>query len=689
MSLVVVEQAFVGFGGREILRGLNLRVGEGERIGLVGPNGSGKSTLLKAMCGRQGLDGGQVRYARQCRIGYLPQDVLEVAGDTLLSSVLDTVPGRTEVEAQLVRTEDSLTAEEDPEEQLRLAGVLAGLHERLERFEIYYSSARAMSILSGLGFRESDFARPTRELSGGWKMRAALAGLLFQDPDVLFLDEPTNHLDVPSVAWLDTYLHECKSALLLVCHDRVFLNRHIERVVGFEPEGVRSYRGNYDDYKVQRAQEEEVLEASARNRDREVKELERFVERFRAKATKARQAQSRTRQIEKIQKEIAKPIPRPKRVRFTFPPTVRSGRDVLLLRGVSKRFGSLELYRDLTQAVYSGDRVAIVGVNGVGKTTLLKMMAGELAPDSGAVRLGSNVEVGYYAQHHTELLDPGRSVLEEVWRVSPGGAQSYARGVCGAFLFSGDDVDKAVGVLSGGERARVLLARLLIKPCNLLLMDEPTNHLDVDSAEALAEALATFDGTLVFVSHNTSFINHLATKIWDVETDQVVEYPGNLDDFLHLKAVRSAGAPRPQAQGEGARAKALGPEGRPEPAIAQPESDARKTRGREAEKERRRREAETRNELNRRTRHIRDEIAALEDRIAELETDQKQLEPQLADPEFYKQPDQFKTALRRHEENRRKIEELYGRWEYQQEKLQHVEAEHSDRSRDAARGESP
>ncbi len=666
MSLIVLEGGSLAFGGKELLRAFNLRVGAGERLGLVGPNGSGKSSLMKALCGRQGLDGGAVRYARGCRVGYLPQDVLEVAGATLLASVMDTVPGRSAVEQGLAETETALATSEEPEEQLRLAGLLATLHEKLERYETYYSSARACSILAGLGFRESDLSRPTAELSGGWKMRAALAGLLFQDPDVLCLDEPTNHLDIPSVAWLDEYLRGCKNALVLVCHDREFLNRHVARVVAFEPEGVRSYQGNYDAYKEQRAQEEEVLEASARNREREVKELERFVERFKYKASKARQAQSRSKLIEKLQKEIEKPIVRPKKMRFSFPPTPRSGRDVIAIEHLDMRFGALELYRDLSQGVYAGDRIAIVGVNGAGKTTLLKLLAGELAPSAGAIRLGAGVELGYYAQHHTELLDRTRSVLEEVWRVNPGLGQSFVRGVCGAFLFSGDDVDKAVGVLSGGERARVLLARLLVKPCNLLLMDEPTNHLDTDSAEALAEALKTFDGTLVFVSHNQSFINHLATKIWEIEEASLTEYPGNLLDYLHLKQLV-----RPPPAEESPAPRAPTPDGRGRAPSAEA---AGKRLGREEEKERKRREAARRSELAKRTKAIRQEIAALEERIAALEAEQKELEPQLADPAFYKEVDRFKASLRRYDENRHKLEELYGRWELKTERLQEVEA---------------
>jgi ATPase subunit of ABC transporter with duplicated ATPase domains len=330
----------------------------------------------------------------------------------------------------------------------------------------------------------------------------------------------------------------------------------VDRIVSFEPEGVRSYVGDYDDYLSQRALEEEILEARAKNQERELRDLQRFVDKFRAKATKARQAQSRAKQIKKMEKELVKPIVRPKRLSFTFPAVARTGRDVLRLDKISKRFGELQLYHGMSLQVAAGERVAILGVNGAGKTTLLRIMAGELPPDEGQVVLGANVDRGYYAQHHTDVLDPKRTVLEEVWRALPTSSQTFVRSVCGAFLFPGDDVDKPVGVLSGGERARVLLARLLVKPGNLLLLDEPTNHLDLAAAEALVDALEGFSGTLVFVSHNESFVNRLATRVWDVADGGVTEYPGNLDTYLEHLARREAEQAAEQARKAEAAARA-------------------------------------------------------------------------------------------------------------------------------------
>ncbi|MBW2734965.1 MAG: ATP-binding cassette domain-containing protein, partial [Deltaproteobacteria bacterium] len=670
------------FGGQHILSSANLRIGEGEKIGLIGPNGSGKSTLLKLLLGEQTLDSGAVRHAKGARLGYLPQDVLEVAGDTLLRSVLDTVPGRADISTQISETEAALEASSDPDEQMEFALRLGDLVELHEHFETHYSEREAIRILLGIGFRETDLVRPTEEFSGGWKMRAALAGLLFQRPDVLFLDEPTNHLDIPSVRWLNDFLLSYKSAVVLISHDRDFLNRQISRVISFEPEGLRLYRGDYEAYLEQRAEEEEVLGAQRRNQERELKELERFVERFKAKATKARQAQSRARRVRRLQAEMAANM-RPTRNRglsFSFPEVARTGRDVVTLKGITKAFGDLRLYEDVSHGVYAGDRIAIIGVNGAGKTTLLKIMAGELAPDAGDVRYGSNVQLGYYAQHHTELLDRRRTVLEEVRQMVPDLGESYVRGVCGAFLFSGDDVDKSVGVLSGGERARVLLARLLVRPGNLLMMDEPTNHLDLAAAEALAKALSSFGGTVLFVSHNTAFVNRLATKIWDISEGTIVEYPGTLDEYFeHVRRweEEKAQVPRGPAGRPLKSAQRTAPSTeRPEQKKKQEEQRAQKKKQEQQQKQKqqkqkqqKRREAEQRNELGRRTRKFKEDIARLEDRVNALELEQSALEPQLADPELYQDQKRFKETFARFDENRTKLEELYGRWDHRQREL--------------------
>ncbi|MCK5724912.1 MAG: ABC-F family ATP-binding cassette domain-containing protein, partial [Gammaproteobacteria bacterium] len=333
-------------------------------------------------------------------------------------------------------------------------------------------------------------------------------------PDLLLLDEPTNNLDIPSIRWLEQFLVDFKGAMILVSHDRDFLNRQIHRIVNFEPEGMIFYSGNYDFYLKAREERRKSLEATARKQEQKIKEAQKFIERFRAKASKARQAQSKIKLAKKIR--LVETHRKEKTVRFSFPDVSRSGRDVLSIKGVSKGFDEKTLYERLTRTVLKGERIAVIGPNGCGKTTLLRMVAGEIKPDEGTIGLGHGVRMGYFAQHHSEMLDSQKTVIQEVYQVVPHATIGFVRGACSAFLFSGNDVDKTIAILSGGERARVALAKLLVKPGNFMVMDEPTNHLDISSSETLIDALKDYNGTLLFVSHNQSFINRLATKIWDI-----------------------------------------------------------------------------------------------------------------------------------------------------------------------------
>ena len=521
MSLVTVLNLSLTFVGREILKEVNFQVEPGDRIGLVGPNGSGKTSLLRMMVGELTPDKGEIRITKGVRVGYLPQDVYEVLSGRLLQFVVDSVPSRVPLNDQLAALEASLADHPDPETQSKLAAQLADVHHKIIDLDAQYPLHLAEKILLGLGFKPEDFEKPMGSLSGGWKMRAALAGLLYQSPDLLLLDEPTNHLDVPSVHWMEEFLRTYKGAMVLICHDREFLNRQTQRTISFEPEGMRFYSGNYEHYLKAREEESRVLESRAKHQEQKVREAERFIERFRAKASKARQAQSKIKLVKKI--ELVETFQKRKTIRFSFPEVPRSGREVLSIQGLTKSFGPLTLYKDLHLRVMRGERVAIVGPNGAGKTTLLRLIAGELQPDQGQASLGHNVTMSYYAQHLSEMLDPNKTILGEVYQVVPHETVSFVRGVCGAFLFSGPDVDKPVGVLSGGERARVSLAKILVKPGNFMVMDEPTNHLDILSSEMLIDALQDFDGTLLFVSHNQSFVNRLATKIWDIRDGAVVE----------------------------------------------------------------------------------------------------------------------------------------------------------------------
>jgi len=645
MSLVTASNLSLAFGARSLLEEASFSINAQDRIGLVGPNGTGKSTLLKILAGRCALDDGKLTFMKGVRAGYLPQDILELPPGRLVDVVLASVPDRNRLTDRLGDIESAMGRAEDDEERLDLAAQLAELHEELAAFEERYGRHQAERILAGLGFPEKDFERPVGELSGGWKMRAALAGLLLANAELLLLDEPTNHLDVPSLVWFDDFLRRSKKALVLVSHDRDFLNRQIDRVLSFEVEGLRGYGGNYDDYRKQRALEEEELAARARRQAEERKQVEAFIERFRAKATKARQVQSRIKMLEK--QEVIHALEQRASIRITFPEVSRPGREVVRYEEIAKSFGEKQVYQGLSQTVYRGDRIAIVGVNGAGKSTLLKLTAGELSPDGGKLELGLNVRTGYFSQHHTDLLDARRTILEEVWALVPDQPQAWVRSILGAFLFTGDDVEKRIGVLSGGERARVAMARLLVVPSNLLLRDEPANHLDLDSTERVIEALQGYGGTLLFVSHNRRFVNALATRIWDVRDGGIVDFPGNLNEYLyHLAQTASPTS---------------GPAG----------SNAAK---RENERDRRRREAQERESLNGKLRPLKTEITEIESRIAEIETQQAEIEPRLGDPSLYQNEVLARSLNQTYSGNKAELETLYARWEDAQQRLERLSA---------------
>ena len=643
MSLLHAHALAVRYGPKVLLDGASFALGHHDRAGLIGPNGSGKSTLLKILAGQIEPDRGTVQLVHRSRAGYLPQELSELPPGSVIDGVLASVPGRSWLQGRVAAVEAGLAQAATEEEQVELGGELAELHEQLAHHEELYGRHRAEEILGGLGFARSELSRLASDLSGGWKMRAALAALLLQDPELLLLDEPTNHLDVPTLEWFDSFLRRSRKALLLVSHDREFLDRQIDRVLSLESEGLRAYAGNYERYLELRAAEEERLAAQAEKQSRRRAQMQAFIERFRAKATKARQVQSRVKLLEK--EEIVQVREERATVRFRFPEAPRSGREVAHLERVSKSYGATPVYRDLSAQVLRGDRIAVIGLNGAGKTTLLKLLAREIEPDAGVVALGHNVVTGYFAQHHTERLDPARTILEEVHGLVPTQAQSWVRGVLGSFLFSGDEVEKRIGVLSGGERARVALARLLVVPSNFLLMDEPTNHLDLDSSEALIDALTRYEGTLLFVSHNRSFVNGLATRIWEVRDGGIDAQPGDLDDWSRRRAEETAG----EVQAGSSRPAPQGVQARRERALQREQRD--KVLG-----------------------PIKRAVAELEQRIAQLEQEKKAAEAQLADPALFSDPARSTPLITAYRDASRKLEELYARWEHKSEELAAAES---------------
>jgi ATP-binding cassette subfamily F protein 3 len=690
---MVLEDVTLLFGSRVIFEGLGLRLDERDRIGLIGPNGSGKTSLLRVMAGEQEIDRGSLETARGVRVGYLPQELVVAGGRSLLDFVLSSVPGRVTLDQELAEAEAELEAASqahvpeakiDDEHMMSLAARVADLHERVDHFERYFSEHEAMRILGGLGFETKDLGRDLAEFSGGWKMRAVLSGLLFQRPDVLLLDEPTNHLDLPSVAWFSGFLKRYPRCFVLISHDREFLNEQIDRVVSLEPEGVRSYKGNLDAYVTRRAEEEEILENKAKNLERERERLQRFVDRFRAQANKAASVQSRVKALDKL--EDVELYQRRKVMHINFPPTDRSVAEMMRVDRVGKSYGAHVVFPGVELTVRRGEKIAIIGVNGAGKTTLLKMMAGELRPDKGAIHIGNGVKVGYYAQHHADTLDASATVYQIVQRANPNATVSRVRSMLGAFLFSGDDVDKPVSVLSGGERARVALARLLIDPGNLLLMDEPTNHLDLQSSESLAQSLTGFDGSLVFVSHNRSLIRTVANKIWNVEGGGVETYAGTLDEYMYSCRLRRDGASEelppaaaPAARRDGVRAPGnpgggAKRQGEPAPVAgkrqAEPAPAAAAGKGsREDEKNRKRRDAELRQKRTRALGPLEKRVAELEARIGELEAEQRARSAELSDPAVYEDATRRDQLLRAFQTAQDKLEELTGRWEAAQVEL--------------------
>jgi ATP-binding cassette, subfamily F, member 3 len=562
------------YGERILFADASLQVNRGERIGLVGPNGAGKTTLFSMVLGEEEPDAGTVTLERGVRVGYLPQESQPAGSET----VLQIATGATE--------EDH--------------------HVTPEHFEL---EARAKKILQGLSFRQTDFERPASELSGGWVMRAHLARLLVQQPDLLMLDEPTNHLDLEALLWLQQYLKNYPGAILLISHDREFLNQLVGGIVEIRQAKLFRYRGNYDDYLEQREAQYEQLVAAYKNQQREIAHLMRFVERFRAKNTKATQAQSKLKQIDRMEK-IEMPDDSTREIDFTFPQPQRSGQRVITLRGIHHAYGSNVVYSGMEFQAERGQRIVLVGPNGAGKSTLLKLLAGVLPVQRGERVLGHNVKSGYYAQYRVDMLQPERTVLEEALDTPQRVTEQFVRTVLGCFLFSGDDVFKKVAVLSGGEKSRLALVKLLLDPPNLLLMDEPTTHLDMPSISALIAAVDQFEGTLIFISHDVHFIRSIANHAVHVKNGRLTHYPGGYDYYLEKTAAD------PERAGL---------------AISAPVEPERSN----VRREQKRLEAEQRQARSRERKQQQELTDRLETEIHELEKQQVDLTAELEDPTTY------------------------------------------------------
>ena len=633
------------FGERVLFEDATWQITSGERVGLCGPNGAGKTTVLRMLAGLEEPDAGQITRPGGLSAGYLPQDGLTHEGRTLFEEASAAFQDLLDLKAELHAVEERLGDSSIPqEEHERLLERYSEAQDEFRRRDGYTIDLKVATVLRGLGFSPDEFAQPTRTFSGGWQMRIALAKLLLGRPGLLLLDEPTNHLDLDARNWLEEYLAEYPHAVILVSHDRFFLDAVVTRITDIGLKTLTDYPGNYSGYLTERDARMDRLREAKRRQDEEVARVRQFIDRFRYQATKASQVQSRLKMLEKVV-PIEIPPDR-KRVHFTFPPCVRSGRLVLEMKDAAKAYGGKVVFRGVNLHIERGDRLALVGPNGAGKSTLMRMLSGVETPDSGARAEGHQVVTQYFAQDEAARLDPSPTVYETLAAGSPTHMVPAIRTILGGFLFSGDDVYKRVAVLSGGERTRLAVARMLLRPANTLVLDEPTNHLDLDSKDVLLDALEDFGGTLIFVSHDRYFVDRLATKIVEIGGGEAALYPGSYEEFHWKKA--HAGEPVPE---EVARAAAAVPDRARAREAAKRAGEA--SRAADAEARRQKRAADAR----------RRRIEDLETRIADREQAIRELEASMAAPGFYDDHAAARPIIDRHQALMWEVGSLMSQWE--------------------------
>ena len=645
------------YGSKPIFRNVAAQIHTGDRVGLAGVNGAGKSTLLRIMCGEQDVDPGIVSRASWFSVAYLPQEVtIDLDGRSLFDEAQSAFDDVLAQQEQLDRESEELALlDPDSPEIDGLLALQGDLQHALEGCDVFRIRPQIERVLFGLGFSAGDLDRPVGNFSGGWIMRLLLAKLLLKKPSLLLLDEPTNHLDLDSLTWLEDFLLQYQGAMVIISHDRAFLDRVTAITWELSLGRLTVFRGNYSHYLVEKAQRLEMERAAYDNQQAQIRQSERFITRFRAKSTKSKQVQSRVKQLEKLDRIELSETERS--IHFNFPPAAPSGRDVLTLEDVRKSFAGRTVFDGVSLNLQRGDKLAVVGVNGAGKTTLLKILAG-LETAEGTVRPGHNVILSYFGQHQAQELAGDQSILDTVYHTAVDMTITQVRSLLGAFLFTGDEVEKQVRVLSGGEKSRVALARMLVRPANLMLLDEPTNHLDMSSQEILQEALAQYEGTIIVVSHNRFFVNSFVNKVLEIRNGRATIHEGNIDDYLEWRRREETRASETATQSSSAtRAVAAGDEN----------SADRKVQ--------RRQRALERQELNKKLGPWRRKSEEAEQEIDRHERRKAELEALMAEPDLYSDQERWSATSREYGQVERHLERAFQRWEEAQAAIEAIEKE--------------